>query len=270
MINGQYELVYGRVQTRSLEVHIVDHCNLRCWGCCSLSPYLPKWCIAPADLERDLLLARRVLAPYYFKLVGGEPLLHPAIDECLDVARRAGIAPVVSVTTNGFLLPHASERFWQLIQALTVSIYPHPSLPVDTIALIKERALEHGVSVNWKQQDQFADMDLDGRREDAKITQEIYDACWLRRRCHIVSKSRFFTCTRPPHFESFYGSEPRFLDDGIELEEAPDMAERLLAYLQRPEPLQACSFCKGGNAPNRPHRQMSPAEINSTMTLRRQ
>src|SRR5262245_25034557 len=134
MRNGEYEIVEGRVQTRSLEVHIVDHCNLRCWGCCSLSPYLPKWRITSADLERDLRLARRVFAPQIFKLVGGEPLLHPDIDACLDIARQSGIAPVVSVTTNGFLLPRVSERFWQLTQALTVSLYPKPILPPETIA----------------------------------------------------------------------------------------------------------------------------------------
>ena len=57
MSNGHYELVSGRIKTRSLESHIVDHCNLHCWGCCSLSPYLPPWFMDPADLERDLGLA---------------------------------------------------------------------------------------------------------------------------------------------------------------------------------------------------------------------
>lgn len=269
MSNGQYELVEGRVQTRSLEVHIVDHCNLRCWGCCSLSPYLPKWCIDPADLERDLQLARRAIAPQYFKLVGGEPLLHPALDECLKVARRARIAPVVSITTNGFLLPRASNQFWQLAQALTVSLYPYPRLPAETVALIERRATEHGIAVNWKRQDQFVDMDLDAPRSHAEVTQRIYNDCWLRRRCHILSKGRFFTCTRPPHFETFYGSRSGFLDDGIALNGVPDMATRLLAYLQRPEPLKACSQCQGGSAPLQPHRQMALREINSTIQMRR-
>lgn len=268
MRNGEYELVQGRVQTRSLEVHVVDHCNLRCWGCCSLSPYLPKWCIDPADLERDLHLACRVLAPQYFKVVGGEPLLHPALDECLAVARRAEIGLVVSVTTNGFLLPRASERFWRLTQGLTISLYPHPPLPAETIALIERRATEHGIPINWKRQEQFVDMDLDEPRTQPALTQRIHEHCWLRRRCHILSKGRFFTCTRPPHFETFYGTEGGFLDDGIALNEEPDMAARLLAYLRRPEPLKACSLCQGGSAPPQPHRQMALEEIKSTIHLR--
>lgn len=270
MRNGDYQLVDGRIQTRSLEVHIVDHCNLRCWGCCSLSPLLPKWFIDPADLERDLRLACRVLSPQYFKLVGGEPLLHPAIDECLAVARRAAIAPSVSVTTNGFLLPRATEDFWRLIQALTVSVYPQPRLPAETVAFIQRTADRLGIPVNWKQQDRFVDMDLDRPRLEQSVTRHIYENCWLRRRCHIVSNGRFFTCTRPPHFGTFYSHEARFENDGVVLNEEPDLAQSILAYLQRPEPLQACSQCQGGSGPLQPHRQMGAAEIESMTRLRRQ
>ena len=269
MSQPDYEIVAGRVQTRSLEVHIADHCNLKCWACCSLSPFLPKWCIDPADLERDLRVARRSLAPHYLKLVGGEPTLHPALDECLLVARRAEIAPVVSVTTNGFLLSRTSDRFWRLVQALTVSLYPNPRLPAETVSWIEKRAAESGIPVNWKRQHEFVDMDQDAPRGDSDLTQSIYDRCWLRRRCHIVSKGRFFTCTRPPHFETFHGEGSGFLEDGIVLEDNPDMATRLLAYLRRPEPLGACARCRGGDAPTRPHRQMSPVELKTTAALRR-
>lgn len=211
-----------------------------------------------------------MLAPHYFKLVGGEPLLHPALDDCLSIARRINIAPVVSVTTNGFLLPRASEQFWQQVQALTISLYPSPSLPAETVAFIEQRATERAIPINWKRQDQFVDMDLETQRTDTTVTQDIYNDCWLRERCHIVSHGRFYTCTRPPHFEVFFGNKRSFCEDGISLEAAPDLADRLLLYLQRTKPLQACSFCRGGNATVRPHRQMAPSEIRATRDLRRQ
>lgn len=270
MSQPRYELHSGRVHTRSLEVHIVDHCNLRCWGCCSLSPHLPKWSIDPTELERDLRQARRVVAPQFLKLVGGEPLLHPALDDCLEIARRAGIGRVVSVTTNALLLPRVTNRFWELVQALTISLYPQPRLPDDTIAWIKERAAAHGIPINWKQQDVFVDMDTGRPRDDRAETQRIYDDCWLRNRCHIVSHGRFFTCTRPPHFETLHGNRGTFLDDGIVLDDESDLAERLLAYLTRPSPLAACARCRGGDAASRPHRQMSPAETRTTAAFLRQ
>ena len=268
MPQPDYEIVAGRVRTRALEVHIVDHCNLRCHACCSLSPYLPKWFMDPVELERDLKLARGALAPQYLKLVGGEPSLHPALDECLAVARRAEIAPVVSVTTNGFLLPRVSDRFWQLVQALTISLYPQPRLPEDTIASVRQRAAEHNIPINWKRQDTFVQMDVDEPHTDANTTREIYDECWLRRRCHIVSHGRFYTCTRPPHFDTFHGHDAGFRDDGLVLDALPDMADRLRTYLRRPEPLKACSICRGGSAPSEPHRQLSVTEIQSTVGAR--
>ena len=268
MSQPNYEIVAGRVQTRSLEVHVVDHCNLRCRACCSLSPVLPKWFIDPADLERDLRRAGGVLAPRFLKLVGGEPTLHPALDECLAVARSAALAPIVSVTTNGFLLPRASERFWRLTQALTVSLYPEPRLPDETIALIEERAARHAIPVNWKRQDEFVEMDLDEPRADPSVTQAVYEDCWLRRRCHIVSRGRFYTCTRPPHFATFHGSGAGFEADGFELGDAPDTAERLRGYLLRSAPMKACSQCQGGQAPARPHRQLSKAELQAALLRR--
>ncbi|GAA5142832.1 hypothetical protein GCM10023213_29470 [Prosthecobacter algae] len=104
-----FPIVNRRVQTRSLESHIVDHCNLRCAACCSLSPHLPKWEVEPVQLAEELRLARRVIAPTWLKLVGGEPLLHSRFLECLEVAKAADIATIVSVTTNGFLLPRQPD-----------------------------------------------------------------------------------------------------------------------------------------------------------------
>ena len=260
-LNVTYPIVEGRVRTHSLEVHIVDHCNLRCAACCSLSPLLPKWLIDPVDLARDLCLARKALTPTWFKLVGGEPLLHPAIDECLAVARRAEIAEIVSVTTNAFLLPRMSARFWQLVDALTISLYPEPALPPDIVALIETRASENNVAVNWKQQDTFVQMDVTELRTDIEANRAIYAECWLRRRCHIVSRGRFYTCTRPPHFQTLLGQEIDLTEDGVLLDEARSLVTRLRDYLERDTPLATCARCAGGKAPTAPHRQLRPDEV---------
>ncbi len=260
--NGVYAVLDGRVQTRSLEAHIVDHCNLRCAECCSLSPYLPRWFADPAELDRDLRLARRALAPEWFKLVGGEPLLHPAIDDCLAIARDSGIAKTVSVTTNGHLLPRMSPQFWQRVQALTISLYPEPALDPEIIEWIESRAGESGVQLNWKRQDTFVQMNSPVPRVDAQVTREIYAACWLRRRCHLIKAGRFYTCTRPPHFETVLGKS--FADDGLALHEGPELVDDLLHYLRREQPLDACTRCEGGHAAAAPHRQMSRADLEAT------
>ncbi len=75
----EYKIVNGRVETRALEYHIVDHCNLRCDQCCSFSPMLKSWQVDPDQFEKDLLQVGKFVAPSFLKIVGGEPLLHPEL-----------------------------------------------------------------------------------------------------------------------------------------------------------------------------------------------
>ncbi len=252
-----FPILDGRVQTRSLESHIVDHCNLRCAACCSLSPHLPKWEVEPTALADELRLARRVIAPTWLKLVGGEPLLHSRLLECLEVAKAASIATIVSVTTNGFLLPRQPDEFWQGLDALTVSLYPQPALPTATIELIEEKAAQYQVRLNWKKQDQFVQMDREDRCEDDSENEAVWAACWLRRRCHMIRDGRFYACTRPAHFSKLLNVD--FTADGVLLQGA-STAEQIQSYLQRNEPLDACALCLGGNAPEAEHRQLKPGE----------
>jgi len=262
-LDGHYAIVDGRVQTRSLEAHIVDHCNLTCAECCSLSPLLPRWTVTAAAFARDLSYAVRLLQPRVFKLVGGEPLLHPDVIALAEIARTMQIAPQLSLTTNGFLLPRMHDAFWQSIDALTISIYPQPKLSDDAIATIKEQAQRFDVKLNWKQQNEFVVMDRPARCDDDAETTAIYDACWLRERCHLMRDGRFYTCTRPPHLQTLHANHGDFDfgGDGIVLGEGDAGRAALVAYLGRAQPLEACAHCFGGNAQLVPHRLLGRDEL---------
>jgi cyclic pyranopterin phosphate synthase len=223
-----------------------------------LSPHLPQWEVEPAALEAELRLARRALAPKWLKLVGGEPLLHSRLIECLEVAYSVDIAPIVSLTTNGFLLPRQPKEFWMMLNALTISLYPQPVLPEQTIVLVEARAKEYNVQLNWKRQDFFVQMDRKSLCEDETENAIVWDACWLRRRCNMVRDGRFYACTRPPHFGKLLQAD--FSGDGITLDERSSLAEEIQTYLQRREPLAACALCLGGNVKESPHRQLRAGE----------
>lgn len=254
-----YVVTDGRVHTRSLEAHVVDHCNLTCAECCSLSPLLPARFTSPAELAHDLALAVKVLAPRVFKLVGGEPLLHPEIVELARVARRSGVAPRLSLTTNGLLLPRMPDALWEELDALTISRYPAPGLPAALVAEVEDKAAHFGVRVSWKQQDAFVTMSLPARRDDEAETTAIFSRCWLRERCHLVRDGRFYTCTRPVHLQTLLGPSQDLTADGLPL--ADCTAEAVLAYLQRERPLAACAHCAGGDAAMAPHRLLPAAEL---------
>jgi hypothetical protein len=259
--DSPYGLRDGRLETRSLEVHITDHCNLKCRQCCSLSPFLPRYEVEPDRLRHDLRLARRVLAPGIFKLVGGEPLLHSRLLDCLRIARQSAIAPVISLTTNGLLLGKMPEEFWKLLDALTLSVYPHPRLPDDLMDLIQTRTARHNIGLNVKRQDQFQHMTLDQPRPDAEETRAIFTTCWLRHRCHLLHEGRFYLCTRPPHFDTYYHTQAFSEQDGIVLDEDPGLVAKLQAYLEADEPLKSCELCLGGSGSLFPHRQLTQLEV---------
>lgn len=253
-LDRDYPIVDGRVVTRALEAHVVDHCNLTCAECCSLSPFLPHWMADLADLERDLAAARRVVAPAVFKLVGGEPLLHPQLVELVGIVRLSGIAPRISITTNALLLDRTPDALWEAIDALTISLYPRPALSAEDIAAIDDRATRFGVTVNWKRQDEFVVMN---RSEPTTDTAAMFDACWIRERCHMIRDGRYYTCTRPPHFAAYHRSD--FTGDGIALAELTTAT--LHAYLTSPTPLAACAHCYGGSATMVPHRLLTRDEL---------
>lgn len=258
-LDRSYPLEHGRIVTRALEAHVVDHCNLTCAECCSLSPHLAPWFADPEALARDLARAAPLLAPRVFKLVGGEPLLHPDLVTLVEVVRASGIAPRISITTNGLLLDRTPDALWSAIDALTISLYPRPAIDAATRAAIEARAARFGVALNWKQQDEFVVMTRPTPTDDTAETSAVFEGCWIRERCHMLRAGRFYTCTRPPHFQAFHRGAHDFTADGLALADAT--VADLHAYLTRAEPLAACAHCYGGSHVMQPHRLLTREEL---------
>jgi cyclic pyranopterin phosphate synthase len=260
-----YQIIDDKIQTRSLEVHITDHCNLKCAECCSLSPLLPERFVDPKDMQRDLKLVTSAISPIYIKIVGGEPLLHPNIIECLKLAKP--MAKILSVTTNAVLLERMTDEFWELIDAITISIYPNPKLK-RVEKYIEDKGREFGVSLNIKYQSSFVTMSEWGGHSYKNKTQEVFSSCWLRERCHIVDRGRFYMCTRPPHLHTLFKDRQDYNQDGIKLHRKSSLRDEIYQYLTRTTPLKSCSICNGGSAEEKPHRMMTKSEIIQTLELK--
>ena len=250
----------GRVRTRSLELHIVDHCNLSCWLCYTLSPRLQPSVTSPEDLKRDLELVEHVVAPHYLDITGGEPLLHPDIIGVLKTVRTVKLRAIVTVTTNGLLLDQMAEEFWTLFDALTISIYPKPLPPNHIRTLAYQKAEKYNFVLDLKRQPTFQDM---GRKEpcvDDRITRSVFSACSWRQSNHMIRDGYFYTCFRPPHFQTYYGKRIDFTADGVRLHDGPELVDQIHRYLKRSIPLKSCALCLGSKGPLRPHRLVSLPE----------
>lgn len=257
-----YPVEDGVVRTHSLEVHVTDHCNLRCAGCCVLSPLAARRFLEPRELARDLAWARQVLRPTVFKLSGGEPLLSPHIVDLVRIAKASEIAPRVSLTTNGLLLSRAPDTLFEDLDAITLSVYPDAGIDEPALAEIRARADRFGVALNEKRQDAFQAMTRPAPERDPAVVQAIYDSCWLRHRCHTLRDGLLHACSRPPGIGALpLAGQFSVSHDGLSLEPRPTLAAEVQAWLERREPLASCTHCLGGTGAFFPFRQLTRIEV---------
>ena len=206
------------------------------------------------------------LAVDVFKIMGGEPLLHPRITDVLRAIRHSGISQVVRLFTNGLLLHRMDDAFWQALDQLTISSYASAPVKRELLDEYRDKARRFDVILNVKPVDQFSQVMAGARNDDDAAVQKTYDACWLRDRCLIVRNGRFFKCTRAAYFAEYQariaveGPHPDpaavVTADGIAVD-APDLDARLLAYMNAPAPLQSCRYCLGSSGPLVPHTQLT-------------
>src|ERR1051325_4405994 len=103
----------GRILREALEYSVVDHCNLRCAGCDHAAPHVDKRVADPEAFAADLNALRPHLHVRVVRLLGGEPLLHPALDAIVRAARNAEVADQIMLWTNGLLLHKVRRELLQ-------------------------------------------------------------------------------------------------------------------------------------------------------------
>lgn len=115
---------------RSVEMHIMDSCNLNCRGCAHFSPIFPKEYPDFRERINDVLkLKEKIGYLEDFSILGGEPFLNPDIGKY--ACEIAAILPdtKISIVTNGILIPKASSEILQMIHDSGVSVIITEYLP---------------------------------------------------------------------------------------------------------------------------------------------
>lgn len=240
----------------ALECNVAEHCNLRCAGCDHASPLRPARFVTRDRFEADV----EALAPHVrvgeFKLLGGEPLLHPDLTELAASVQRSGVARRVVVVSNGTLLHRAPSTLWEHVDLLRVTVYPGIRIACDLDALPRQLAARE-VDVEVERVHSFRRTLLAEPRASARRTQRVYGQCRLAREwsCHTLRDGRLYLC--PP---SALGP-PAELDESVDLHDPEGLEERIAALLARREPLAACRSCLGSSGMTMAHRQLTQQEV---------
>lgn len=265
-----YEVMDGRVDVESIELHVVEHCNLRCAQCCNVSPYLAERAMSVEEVRSTCARIREVMRPTVLKIMGGEPLLHPDLAGVLRAVRASEVAPRVRLFTNGLLLRTLDDTTFAMLDELTVSSYASAPVKTEILEETAERARRFDVVLNVKDVASFTTV-LAARPNDAAAAQATYDTCWLRHRCLVVRGGTFYKCTRAAYHTEFHArvelgaerdaaAEATQRSLGIPLAD-PDFPTRAAAYLSAKEPIASCRHCLGSAGPLAPHVQLRRRDV---------
>ena len=110
----------------TIEYHLVDSCNLRCAGCSHYASLLDKLTYIPLDdVIADLTLLKSKVGDNLaaLRLLGGEPLIHPQICECIKEIRKLFPNTNIVIVTNGILLKKMTDEFYNICCELNIQIY---------------------------------------------------------------------------------------------------------------------------------------------------
>ena len=266
----------GRVRVEAFELHVAEHCNLRCANCCNMSPLVADKLLRVDEVAAFTARMANFLVADVVKIMGGEPLLHPELPAVLRILRDSGIGDRVRLFTNGLLLPAMPDAFWDALDELTISNYTSAPVKPAVLAMARERARRHDFVLNVKPVDEFTQVLSPRFQRDDDRTRDTFARCWLRHRCLVVRDRKFYMCTRAAYADDFlhrvaHEPPPGPLDrtgDGIAID-APDLAAAIESYLNRDQPLGACRYCFGGDGAAEPHYQLSRAEVATGVLSRR-
>jgi glycosyltransferase involved in cell wall biosynthesis len=248
----------ARIHIQGFCYALVDHCNLACHGCDHDSPLAPPRFTALDQFERDLRALSEVLHAHDLRLGGGEPLLHPHVEEFFEVARACRVADRLTLVTNGLMLHKARPRLWKLIDGVYLSVYPDVHLP-EPLSAYASLAEQHGVYFDSADQTTFVHTLLNQKVDDPLLVAAVYRLCKMTGEwwCHTVHEGRYYKCSIAPFCGrrmARLGVDYRPGADSVSLHASPDLRAELARYLARREPLAACAYCLGTSGPGERHR----------------
>ena len=251
---ASYQVIDGRIQAEACEINVVHHCNLSCRSCSHLSPVSPRLAVDPDAVHRDLAALAPHYRPKHVRLVGGEPLLHPALADVVAAVRRSGISDRIRMITNGVLLARMTPAVWDGIDELHVSLYPGHLVDEAGRRRWNARAAEHGVEMYWKRFDSFRESYSEAGTSDAALVRRIYESCQIAHvwHCHNVVDGHFYKCPQSYFVPELLGRG----GDGLPISGRPTLGRDLLAFLEDPEPLRSCANCLGSVGRRLQHEQV--------------
>lgn len=247
----------------ALVVIVGQACSLKCKHCANFSPYAPssakrypleKIC---ADLNLIFQSVHRVKK---IQVQGGEPFLYKKLPELLDFIGGSGKVDILTVATNGTILPN--EDVFQALKRnqVRIRISNYSNTLEETTAKLVDRLAQLEIDT-WMYEFALDDSmwyDMGGitakpAENSDSLTQHRFLDCPFHD-CFTLENGKISRCSRAiiaEMLQEFTAREGDFLP----VIPSEDFPEKLWSYLDTADFMEACRFCYGATG-----RKVAPAQ----------
>ena len=221
------------------DIHITDHCNIKCKGCAHFSSLVEgEVSLSVGEFQKNLNRLKELIPNLCsIAILGGEPLLHPELNIILDIARTIYPYAYITVVTNGILLTKMNPELIESLKKngvkLDISIYPVLKGNIERwLKFLRKHNLEYSMN----EFDQF---------ERRLWSEPVFDGSEMTKRCghDLCIRNEFIARCPIMLFTDYYNK--RFgdklpVEKGINLFEVNSGME-LIELLEQSKEL--CNYC---------------------------
>ena len=242
-----------RLKPRKLlrfDIHLADHCNLKCAGCEHFSPLAEEKFLDINVYEQDCIRLNKLTGGSIedISLCGGEPLLHPQIIDFMILTRKYFPNGMIRIFTNGLLLAQQPEIFWETCKENDIAIYITVYPVKINYFYVKEKADAYGIKfvfwggdpINEKTNWRKLKIDLKGKH-NPHISNFL---CYSSNYCFQLVEGKLYKCWRIAYINYFnqtFGKELKTSDDDyVDIYKTDDI-NTILDKLRKPA--QFCRYC---------------------------
>jgi uncharacterized radical SAM superfamily Fe-S cluster-containing enzyme len=139
-------------KTMTFEIDIVEHCNMKCRSCSNFSQLSKPYFLDSLEFEKDIKQLAHLSPDFQGEiwLTGGEPLLHPALNQFINITHKYLPLANIIIITNGVLLLKMDDVFWNTCKLNNVFI-EGTSYPINlNYAAIYKKAESWGVKISFQ------------------------------------------------------------------------------------------------------------------------
>jgi len=199
----------------TVEYHLVDSCNLNCAGCSHYSSLIEDKTFPSLDfIIKDLQLLKNKVGRNLklLRLLGGEPLIHPNITECLIEIRKLFPYTNIYIVTNGILLKKMDDEFYNTCLNCRIQIAVTDYGIIKDLPSIMENLHKKGIRVNYYRNS------LIWHYQHIRLTDERIDCltkCQYKHICNNYRNGKIYLCPHIAYIEYFN----KYFNKNIQLNE---------------------------------------------------